>query len=102
MVERCPGCNLRFERVDGHLSGALGVNTVLSVVVVVAAGVVGFIVTYPELPIVPLMVAVVGTAILFPVFFYPFSKTVWTAVDLRMRPPEPGEVHPGYGDWIEQ
>jgi hypothetical protein len=39
-------------------------------------------------------------AIVFPIVFYPFSKTIWTAIDLRMRPPEGDEVLPGYGDWI--
>jgi hypothetical protein len=27
-----------------------------------------------------------------PVFYYPISKTLWTAIDLLMRPLEPGEV----------
>ena len=32
-----------------------------------------------------------------PILFLPFSKTVWLAADLLMRPLEPGEVRPGYG-----
>jgi hypothetical protein len=65
------------------------------------AGVVGLLATFPELPLVPLTTMIVSIAVVFPIFFYPFSKTVWTAIDLRMRPPEPGEVSPGFGDWIE-
>ncbi len=100
MVEHCPRCDLKFERVEGHLTGALGVNTVLSIIVVFIVGLVGLIATFPELPVVPLTAIVTGTAVLFPIFFYPFSKTVWTAVDLRMRPPEGGEVRAGFAEWI--
>lgn len=100
MLERCPRCDLRFERIDGHLAGALGINTVVSVVVVVVVGIIAGVLTFPELPLVPLVTTVTLVAALFPIFFYPFSKTVWTAIDLRMRPPEEGEVLPGYAEWI--
>jgi hypothetical protein len=100
MVDTCPRCELRFERIEGHLTGALGVNTVLSIVVVVLVGILGFVLTFPESPVVPLTATVGGVAVLFPLLFYPFSKTVWTAVDLRIRPLEPGEVRPGFGDWM--
>jgi uncharacterized protein (DUF983 family) len=100
MVERCPRCDLRYERIDGHLTGALGINTVMSIVAVIAVGIAGFVLTFPELPLAPLMTSVIVVALLFPIAFYPFSKTVWTAIDLRIRPPEEGEVHPGHGDWI--
>ena len=100
MLEQCPRCGLRFERIEGHLTGALGVNTVVSIVVVLGVGIVLGILTFPELPLVPLVTTITTVAVVFPIFFYPFSKTVWTAIDLRMRPPDEGEVLPGYGDWI--
>ena len=100
MAERCPQCGLRYERIDGHLTGALGVNTVVSIVVLLVVGIAGAVMTFPELPLAPLVTMSVATAIIFPIVFYPFSKTLWTAIDLRLRPPEEGEVAPGYGDWI--
>lgn len=100
MVERCPRCGLRFERIDGHLTGALGINTVVSIIVVITVGIFGGILTFPELPLAPLVTTITLVAALFPIFFYPFSKTVWTAIDLRMRPPEIDEVRAGYGEWI--
>ncbi len=100
MIERCPRCALKFERVEGHLAGALGINTIVSIVVVFVVGIVGFILTFPELPLLPLVTTITVVAALFPIVFYPFSKTVWTAIDLRMRPPEEGELHDGWGDWI--
>ncbi len=100
MVDRCPRCALRFERIDGHLAGALGINTVASVIVVFIVGIAGFVLTFPELPLLPLVVTITTVAALFPILFYPFSKTIWTAIDLRIRPPEAGEVRNGFGDWI--
>ena len=100
MVERCPRCQLKFERVDGHLAGALGINTVASLIAVLVVGIAGFILTFPELPLLPLVSSVTLVAALFPILFYPFSKTIWTAIDLRMRPPEPTEVRESYGEWI--
>jgi len=100
MVQRCPRCNLRFERIEGHLAGALGINTVASVVTVFLVGIAGFLLTFPELPLVPLVTTITVVAFVFPIVFYPFSKTIWTAIDLKMRPLAPGEVKEGYGDWI--
>lgn len=100
MEDRCPRCNLRFERIDGHLAGALGINTVASVIVVFMVGIAGFVLTFPELPLLPLVVTITSVAALFPIFFYPYSKTIWTAIDLRIRPPEADEVVDGLGDWI--
>ncbi len=65
-----------------------------------AVGIVGFVVTFPELPLVPLVSTAVGVALLFPIFFYPFSKTIWTAVDVRLRPLEPGEADSAYTGWL--
>lgn len=101
MKQRCPRCDLKFERIDGHMVGALGINTVVSIIVVVLVGILGFILTFPELPLAPLTTTAITAAVIFPILFYPFSKTVWTAIDLRMRPPTSDEVHPGYADWME-
>ena len=92
MVEQCPRCGLRFERIEGHWTGALGVNTIVSFGVLAIVVVVGLILSAPEFEVVPLFVVAVLVAILLPLFFFPFSKTLWTAVDLWMRPLGPGEA----------
>ena len=92
MVERCPRCGLRFERVEGHWTGALGINTVLSFGLLLVTLLGGFLVTYPDVPAVGLMVTAVAVAALSPFVFFPFSKTLWLAIDLQMRGPGPDEV----------
>ena len=42
-------------------------------------------------------ITAVAIAVFMPIFFLPFSKTVWLASDLLMRPLEVGEVAEGFG-----
>jgi hypothetical protein len=96
MVERCPRCNLRFERVEGHWLGSLGINVMVSFATLFVVLVIGFVVTYPEPPVGPLIALGLAIALVLPVVFFPFSKTFWTAIDILMRPLEPDEVRPEY------
>jgi uncharacterized protein (DUF983 family) len=97
MVPQCPGCGLTFHRIDGQWSGDVGVNTIVSfgVLLVVLMG--GVLLTWPDPPMVAIGITAIAVAVVVPVAFLPFSKTVWLAADLAMRPLEPGEVRPGYG-----
>jgi uncharacterized protein (DUF983 family) len=92
MVDRCPRCDLRFERVEGHWIGAIGLNTVVSfaVLLVVVAG--GTALTVPDIPAIPLTSAALATAVIVPVAFQPVSRTLWTAIDLAVRPVEADEL----------
>ena len=92
LVERCPGCGLRFERIEGHWLGALGLNTIVSFSVLFVVVVVALVASHPDYEPVPLAVAAVSAAVIVPLAFYPSSKTTWTAIDLAMRPLDPGEV----------
>ena len=98
MVERCPRCDLRFERIEGHWTGALGVNTIVSFGLLAVTVVVGLILSAPEFEVLPLFVVAALEAILMPLFFFPFSKTIWTAIDLWMRPLVPGEAAASHTD----
>ena len=47
--------------------------------------------TLPDVAVVPLLLILGAGALVLPVLVYPVSYTVWQAVDLAMRPPEPGD-----------
>ena len=81
MVPDCPRCGLHFEREQGYWAGALAIN-ILSVGAVFAVSfLVAMILTVPDVP-VPLMLAIfVPLMVLGPIIWYPFSKTLWVAVD---------------------
>jgi uncharacterized protein (DUF983 family) len=81
IVPDCPRCGLHFEREAGYWSGALAINIIVVggcfAVVFVAA----LALTIPAVPVVPLLVLFVPIVVLGPIVYYPFSKTVWMAVD---------------------
>lgn len=97
MVDRCPTCSLHFERVEGHWIGAIGVNTVcvMGLMLIVLAAVTFSLFPDPP-PTAPLLSVEVIIALAGPVVFFPASRTLWTAMDLMMRPLKPGEVDPRF------
>lgn len=95
IVENCPRCGFRLERIEGHWIGALGMNTVVSFGAVLLGIVAVFALTYADDSAAPGVAAVVAIAVIVPLAFYPVSKTLWCAIDLAMRPLEPDdEVDP--------
>ena len=95
MVDACPRCGLHFERIEGHWIGAIGINTVVSFGVLMLSIAAGLIATIPDTPVGPLVALNLAVATIVPLAYYPISKTLWTAIDIAMRPLEPHEV-----DWM--
>jgi uncharacterized protein (DUF983 family) len=89
IVDRCPRCGFRLERIEGHWLGALGMNTMVSFTAVLVAVVVAFLLTWPNCSTAAGVVGIVLVAVIVPLAFYPYSKTLWSAIDLAMRPLEP-------------
>jgi uncharacterized protein (DUF983 family) len=90
-AERCPRCNYPTTRVDDQWIGSLGINTMVSFTLLAVAIGVGFAVTYPDPPVGALLAITVPFAAVFPVLFFPTSKSLWSAIDLAMRPVEPSD-----------
>jgi uncharacterized protein (DUF983 family) len=90
--DRCPRCDFPLEqRIEGHWLGALGMNTIVSFGILALTMAVGLIATYPDIATGPLVAISVAVAVVVPLVFYPFSKTLWSAIDLAMRPLEPDD-----------
>ena len=81
MVPDCPRCGLHFEREHGYFAGALAINIIavggLFAVVFVAL----LVATVPDVPVIELLVVLIPIVLFGPIVYYPFSKTVWVAVD---------------------
>ncbi|MFN0091177.1 MAG: DUF983 domain-containing protein [Acidimicrobiales bacterium] len=94
--DQCPRCGLRSERVEGHWIGSVGINTILSFAAMGATLVAGFVLTYPRIAALP--IALVGLVVMIgaPLVLWPFSRTLWMALDLMMNPAEKGELDPRY------
>lgn len=95
--ERCPTCGYRFAREEGFWLGAYVINLAVTEGLLVLFGVVpaiAILAANPDASVVPVMVAGLVAAVLGPVVFHPFSRTLWVAVELIMRPAsarEPGD-----------
>jgi hypothetical protein len=89
MKERCPGCGYLFEREEGFFLGAYVINLALAQGMVILLAIVPLIVRLaddPDAGILPFVVGGALGAVLGPMVFYPWSKTIWTAFDLMLRP----------------
>lgn len=89
MKARCPTCQYLFEREEGFFLGAYVINLALAQAVVIVLAVVPLIFRLandPDASIAPFLAGGAIGAIAAPLFFYPWSKTIWTAFDLMMRP----------------
>ncbi len=95
MRDQCPRCELQFADEDGYWLGAMMINTAVTFVVFVIVLVGSLIATWPDPPVVPLVVAVVTVNAIVPVIGYPFSKTLWVALERAFRRASE-RAHPGY------
>ena len=96
LLDRCPNCQLRFDRIDGHEIGYIGLNTIVTFAATFATLLGGALLTRPDIPVLPLIGVCLIPALLLPLLFTPSSHTLWTAMDMIMRPLRPGEIDPRF------
>jgi uncharacterized protein (DUF983 family) len=92
MKERCPRCGMKFEREEGFFLGAFTVNFGVMLISLALFIVIGIAATLPDPPAGKLALLGMVVGVVVPTFFYPFSRTFWSAIDLIMKPLEPDEV----------
>jgi uncharacterized protein (DUF983 family) len=90
--ERCRTCGLAWHREEGFELGAVTMNTIVTFGALTVAMVVGFVMTSPDIPVLPFVLALIAVAVVVPVLIYPFTYTMWLAFDLAVHPPEPDEL----------
>ncbi|MFI5042357.1 MAG: DUF983 domain-containing protein [Acidimicrobiales bacterium] len=86
--EHCPRCGMRFEREEGFWLGGYVINfaTGEAGLLVLLAILIGMLANNAQ-PNVALFVAIgMALAIGGPILMFPYSRTVWSAIDLSMRP----------------
>ena len=81
MVDDCPRCGLHFERESGYWAGALAINFVCTGGLMITLLIAMLVATIPEVPVAPILAVLVPIALVGPVIWYPFSKTLWVAID---------------------
>ena len=97
MVEACPGCGLHFRRVDGQWLGSWFLNIIVTQTAVALVLIIGVAAADPHPNLAFIGFGGLLAACAVPVLFFPFARTLWTAIDLAMRPLEFDEgVAPGF------
>ena len=95
MRDRCPRCGYRFEREEGFFLGAYVVNLAVAEGLLALLCIVPLIwlsATRPQASLWPVIGGGLAAAAITPFLFYPFSRTIWVALELMLRPA--GAVEP--------
>lgn len=90
--ERCRTCGIRWQREVGFELGAVTVNTIVTFGALTVAMAVGFVLTAPDIPVLPFVLSLFAMAVVVPVAVYPFTYTLWLAFDLAVHPPDEAEL----------
>jgi len=88
MVERCPRCGFGFQREEGAQLGGYVINFGVTeglVCLVVATYIVAASAN-PDVAIWPVALGGFLAAVVTPLVFFPFSRTIWAAIDLALTP----------------
>ena len=88
---RCPRCAFPLTREEGHWIGALGMNTIVTLGLLAATIAVSTYLTWNERRAITLLGPAFLVAGLTPVLFFGTSQTLWSAIDLAMRPLDPDD-----------
>jgi len=80
MPDLCPHCQTRFVREDGYFLGAYAINLVVAEFL--GLGAVLIFLFQMDLSLIATEAIAIGTAIGLPVLFFPWSRTLWMALDL--------------------
>ena len=84
MREECPHCGLHFEKDEGYWLGSVMINTGATEGLVIVVLVIGAVIFWPDVPWVALLVIGIALAVVFPVLFHPFSRTLWVATERQV------------------
>jgi uncharacterized protein (DUF983 family) len=87
MKDQCPSCGLVLNRKEsGYSLGGFWLNLLFAEGVTAVIFVTTLVRTWPDPPWTLLQYGLPLLALLTPVLFYPFSKTLFLAIDLAVRP----------------
>lgn len=84
MVERCPNCGFRLDQGDGAFLGAMALNYGVAGVIFITILIVWVAATAPDVPVLPLLLVSLGATATSILVFFPFSKTLWAAIDVML------------------
>jgi uncharacterized protein (DUF983 family) len=93
VIPRCASCNFRFERSDeSYFSGAMFFGLMLGEFIFGLTLLAVIVSMWPAVPWDTMSWAIPAGMVVVMILMIPFSKLVWLAVDVLVRPVHPREV----------
>ncbi len=92
--EKCRRCGLRFEAQEGGFLGAMTLNYLFAVIAWLVVLVVALVLTVPDVPVAPLLIASVVVMVGMPLLLAPTSKSLWATVEFLVLRSDPDYVPP--------
>jgi uncharacterized membrane protein len=89
MHTRCPNCGLAFETASGEMTGGMGIN--ISVTLLIIMGVALALGLNPNVPLTPLLLGLGLFAIVFPIAFYRSARGMWVGILYLTRDNDEGD-----------
>ena len=87
MRERCSACQVWLEREEGYFVGAMALNIIIGEFLPVLAAILLIVLAWPNPPWRTLQIAAPLAMGICPVVLFPFSRTLWLALDWTFRSP---------------
>jgi len=78
----CPRCGYKFEREEGYFLGAYALNLIAAEFITI--GLLVYFLVNTDYSWVILEFIFIPLAIILPILFFPFSRTLWMALDLMI------------------
>jgi uncharacterized protein (DUF983 family) len=93
LCSSCPVCGFHLDRDEpGYWIGSYTINLFATEGVFAAFFVLGMVVTWPAVPWNGLLYGGLALAVVTPILLFPHAKTLYLAIDLCFRPPEPEDL----------
>ena len=92
VADSCSVCGFAFERESGYWVGAMIIATTVTFGLMLVVFVGGWVLFWPDVPWTGVLVGTMVVAFATPIVFYPWSKSLWSAIELSYHALEPPEV----------
>ena len=89
----CPVCGFHLTRDEpGYWLGSYTINLFVTETAFTLVFVGGMVLTWPNVPWNPLLYLSAAVNVVVPILVFPHTKTLYLAIDLAFRPPEPPDL----------
>ena len=92
MAKACPNCQLTYERMPGYWLGAMILNFAFTAGAILIEITLHAALTWPDPPWTAIWIAAMALGAITPFFVFPWTRTLFSAMELAVRPPELGEL----------